>query len=119
MNTFWAWLESLGWSAALCFTIGVAVALCLLILLIDVAIRSHAENVELRAIRERIWAEKKARLEKTIEAQRQQEARETDDAKFMDRLQIDVKRDDLQSRREAKQFHLPAAFRDMKGVTKL
>jgi hypothetical protein len=119
MNTFWAWLESLGWQAALCFTIGLGVFLCVLILLIDIGIRRYAENAELRAIRERVWNEKKARLAQSMEAQREREAREADDAEFLRRLEIDVKRDDLQSRREARQFHLPAAFRDFKGITKL
>lgn len=119
MKTFFIWLESLGWQAALCFTIGLAAALCLLILLIDIAIRKRAENVELRAIRERVRAEKKRRVRYLLEAQRERERREADDAQFLQRLNIDIANDDAQGIRERQQFHLPAAFRDFKGITKL
>jgi hypothetical protein len=118
MKTFFMWLESLGWQSALCFLIAVSISICVVILLIDAGLVKLAHRREQREIAERIWAEKKRRAQYLLDAQREREAREDDDAEFMRRLEIDVKRDDLQSRREARQLHIPAAFRDMKGITK-
>jgi hypothetical protein len=115
MKTFFTWLESLGWQSALCFAIGLAIGLCVFILLVDVAIRKHAEKVELRQIRERLWEENKRRVQYLLEAQREREEREEDEdqLEFVFRL----KSRDLTQMRE-RRFHLPAAFRDMKGTTK-
>lgn len=113
---FFTWLESLGWQAALLFMLALVIGGCIIILLIDWAIRASAQRRELRAIKKKNWQQRKERVARLIEAQREREAREADDAAFLRRLEIDVARDDLQKRREARQFHIPAAFRDFKGT---
>jgi hypothetical protein len=118
MNTFFDWLESLGWQSSLCFLIGLSVAICVLILLIDSGVHKLAKRAELRAIKERNWQQRKERIQRLLCAQREREKREEDDAAYLQRLNIDIANDDAQGRRERGQFHIPAAFRDMKGVQK-
>jgi len=110
------WWASLGWAASLCFAVAIAVALCIIVVLIDSAIVRFARWNELRAIRRRLWEAKKERVSQLLEDRRKREQRENNDAEFLRRLGIDIANDDAQGRREAKQFHIPAAFRDMKGV---
>jgi hypothetical protein len=99
MAAFFGWLESMGWQAALCFLAAIVIAMCAAVLVIDAAIRKYAAYRERAAIRERLWEERKREFEKRLDAQRPR-----------------VARDDIQRRREVKQFHISAAFRDMKGT---
>jgi uncharacterized membrane protein len=115
MPAFFAWLESLDLIEGVLLYCFVCTVLSTIIYVVD---RWFATR-EIRAIRRRVWAEKKARVDKQIAEQRERERRKADDAEFVRRLSIDVGRDDLQSRREARQFHLSPAFRDFKGITKL
>jgi uncharacterized protein YhaN len=114
MSTFLSWLESLNRIEGVLLYCFVCTVLCTIIHCVD---RWFA-TAELRAIKWRVWAQKKARFAELLEAQRQREQREADDAQFLRRLNIDIANDDAQNNRERQQFHLPAAFRDFKGVTK-
>jgi Na+-translocating ferredoxin:NAD+ oxidoreductase RnfC subunit len=118
MKTFFDWLELLSWGQALIFLAVLCIGACALICGSDWAIRKLIENAEQRAIKERNWAEKKRRAQYLMEAKAARQAREADDAQFLQRLNIDIASDDAQRNRERQQFHLPAAFRDFKGVTK-
>lgn len=115
MAAFFCWLESLDLIEGALLYCFVCTVLCTIIYCVD----RWFVTREIRAIRRRVWAEKKARVDKLIAEQRERERRAAEDADFVRRLSIDVGRDDLQSRREARQFHLSSAFRDMKGITKL
>jgi len=117
MTDFFAWTESLGWQAALCFLFAIAFALCIVILLADAALRQFAAWRERRTTRERNWQLRQQRMQLIIDAQREREERDAAEAAALaNRLQIRVWRDRVQANREAKQFHVPAAFRDFKGV---
>jgi hypothetical protein len=116
MKTFFEWTESLGWQPALLFLGALAITLCVVVLLISAAFDKYVAWRERCEIRERIWARSKECVANLIEAQRERQQREDEDAAFLRRLEIECSRDDIQRRREAKQFHIPAAFRDMKGT---
>lgn len=116
IKTFFDWFETLGWQASLCFVLALAVFCCVVILLCDAAYRRHVDRLELAAIKARIWDQRKEKLANRIEEQRQREKRESDDAEFLRRLNIDIANDDSQRMRERQQFHIPSAFRDFKGT---
>lgn len=116
IKLFFDWFESLGWQAALCFMFALCAVMVILVLLVDWIVRGLIERRELAAIKARTWEQKKVRAASIIEERRVREQRDTDDAEFLRRLNIDIANDDAQTMRERKQFHLPPAFRDMKGL---
>lgn len=115
---FLTWLESLTWREAAMLYLISCVIICVVVVAIDKAIRKLAEWSEQRAIKERNWILRKQRVQLILDAQRERERREANDAQFLRRLNIDIANDDAQRNRERQQFHLPAAFRDFKGITK-
>jgi hypothetical protein len=117
MTHFSTWLASLSWAAALCFLVAIAISGCVVILLIDAALMKFSAWREKRAIRERNWILRQQRVQLILDAQREREQRlAAEDETECKRLAMHVWRDRVQSNRESKQFHLPAAFRDQKGV---
>jgi hypothetical protein len=119
IKTFFFWLSTLTWKPALLFLFALAVAGCVAILLVDAGVRKFSAWRERRAIRERNWILRQQRVQQILDAQREREAREAKEAAEREtaakRLAIRVWRDRVQSNHEAKQFHVPAAFRDVKG----
>lgn len=119
MAAFFDWLASLGWGASLCFALAFGVGGCIIILLIDFAVRSHEERRELRAIKNRLWEARKKKLLDAFEGDQQKAMRRRlDDAQFLRLLEIDTANDAAQGIRERQQFHIPPCFRDFKGVHK-
>lgn len=117
IKSFFAWLEVLTWGSALCFLFAIAIAGCIMILLIDAALMKFSAWRERRAIRERNWISRQQRVQLILDAQREREhLLAAENEKECKRLAMHVWRDRVQSNREAKQFHLAAAFRDQKGV---
>jgi biopolymer transport protein ExbB/TolQ len=114
---FLTWLEGLTWQPALLFLLALAIGACVVILLIDAGIRKFADWRERRAIRARNWELRQQRVQLIVDAQREREQREATEAALVaKRMAVRVWRDRVQQNRESKQFHVPAAFRDMKGV---
>jgi hypothetical protein len=117
MQTFFAWLEVLTWAPALCFLFALAIGACIVILLIDAGARKFAARQERRAIRARNWQLRQQRVQLILDAQREREQREAAQARVVaKRLAVNVWRDRVQQNRESKQFHVAAAFRDVKGT---
>lgn len=120
LHRFFAWFEGLAWQPAVLFLVAFCVAGFIVILLVDLAARRFEAWRERRGIRERNWLLRQQRVQLILDAQREREAREAEEAaEYEKRLRIRVWRDRVQQNREAKQFHVPAGFRDMKGLTKL
>jgi hypothetical protein len=117
IKTFFFWLSTLTWKPALLFLFALAVAGCVAILLVDAGVRKLSAWRERCAIRERNWILRQQRVQQILDAQREREQRRAaeDEAEYK-RPAMHVWRDRVQSNREAKQFHMPAAFRDHKGV---
>lgn len=116
IHAFYTWQASLTWRPALCFLVAGFVALCVVGLLVDALVRKIKASLERRAIRKRLWEAKQKLVLEQLSAQGEKQRRAADDAEFLRRLTIDVKRDRIQSQQERQQFHIPAAFRDMKGL---
>lgn len=112
-----AWLADMPRASAGLFLIAMLVTVCVVALLVDGMLRKFAALLERRAIRERNWITRHQRVQLILDAQRDRERREAEEAEILrKRVQMRVWRDRVQSNREAKQFHVDAAFRDMKGV---
>lgn len=116
LTHFFAWQETLTWAPALRFVLLFCIASCVLICGADYLLRRLAAWRERRAIRARNWALKQQRVQLLLDAQRAREARDADEATVAKRLAVRVWRDRVQNNRESKQFHVSAAFRDMKGT---
>lgn len=108
LSQFFAWQELLTWSQALRFVAGLCVVSCLVVCGTDWLVRKMSAWRERRAIRMRTWQQRREAVQRVIDAQRERE----------NRVAMRVWRDRVQSNRESKQFHVPAAFRDFKGVQK-
>jgi hypothetical protein len=66
---FFAWLESLGWQAALCFAACAALGLVVAIFAVDAAIRKLAARVE----QEAAWNARKAAFARRCDAARKRQ----------------------------------------------
>lgn len=121
LKIFFIWLESLAWKPALLFMFALFFTGCIIVLLVDRAIKEFSDWRERRAIRARNHTLRMQRAQLIIDANVEREAREAAEdaareAVAKKRLEIKVWRDRVQARRESNQFHVPAAFRDFKGT---
>lgn len=119
MHKLYVWFQGLPWVPAFCFAVAFFIFCFIAVLLVDLAFRRFEAWRERRAIRERNWIVRQQRVQLIIDAQREREEREDVEQKaYSKRLAVGVWRDRVQQHRESKQFHVAAAFRDVKGVTR-
>lgn len=117
---FYAWQQDLTWHRAVLFLLFVVVFACVLAAAARLAVLQYTAWHERRAVRARNWRLKQERAQLIVDAQREREAREAEeDEAIRRRTAMRVWRDRVQHNRESKQFHLPSAFRDVKGVHRL